>query len=61
MLQDKVDLGPAASRVKSMPHLSGDLGEHYSGYIQLPGTTKRYFYWLATSQSDPYKDPLALW
>ena len=41
MLKDTSPVGPDENRVKSMPHLSGDLGEHYSGYIQLPGTTKR--------------------
>lgn len=60
-LQDAADLGPAANRVRSMPHLSGKLGEHYSGYIRLPDTSKRYYYWLATSQSDPVADPLAVW
>jgi len=35
--------------------------EVHAGYIQLNGTQKRIYYYLATSQRDPAKDPLVVW
>lgn len=32
-----------------------------AGYIRLNGTQKQIYYFLATSQNNPAKDPLVVW
>ena len=56
--------GPAAELVKNLPRMNNGQDFDYnmwSGYVDIPQTTKQIHYLMAESQSNPDTDPLIVW
>lgn len=47
--------------VKSLPGIDHVPFRHFSGYLEVPGTTKRLHYWFVESMNKPESDPVVLW
>jgi len=53
---------PEADRVMSLPDMADfDTFPVYSGYLDIPDTTKMLHYMFVESQNDPASDPLLVW
>jgi carboxypeptidase C (cathepsin A) len=61
MLAMSTIAAPSDELVTSLP-IVGDLNFNmYSGYVDIPSTTKQLHYLLAESANDPTTDPLIVW
>ena len=53
---------PEADRVTSLPEMGNfDTYPVYSGYVDIPNTTKMMHYLFVESQNDPSTDPVLIW
>ncbi|PNX93508.1 serine carboxypeptidase 20-like protein, partial [Trifolium pratense] len=60
-----VEAAPQGSLITQLPGFNGKfLSNHYSGYISIDGNAengKNLFYYFASSERNPSKDPVVLW
>lgn len=52
----------AADQIQALPGWEGALpSRQFSGYLDLPGTSKHVHYWFVESEGNPELDPITLW
>eukprot|EP01017_Pseudomicrothorax_dubius_P027409 TRINITY_DN3153_c0_g1_i3.p1 TRINITY_DN3153_c0_g1~~TRINITY_DN3153_c0_g1_i3.p1 ORF type:complete len:475 (+),score=108.32 TRINITY_DN3153_c0_g1_i3:158-1582(+) len=49
------------NKLKGLPENYNRTPKMYSGYLNIPGTQKKYHYVFFQSQSKPFEDPVVLW
>jgi len=60
-LASSVMAAPAEELVPSLPEMETFPYNVYSGYVELPSSTKNIHYILTESQNDATADPLIIW
>ena len=51
-----------ADKIASLPLWDNELpSDQFSGYLDIPNSTKHLHYWLIESENDPANDPVVLW
>ena len=54
--------GATADKIASLPLWDSELpSDQFSGYLDIPNSSKHLHYWLIESENDPEKDPIVLW
>ena len=59
---EKRTAAATADKIASLPLWDSELpSEQFSGYLDIPNSSKHLHYWLIESENDPEKDPVILW